>query len=128
MGLKRLASSGSRSSPPGVSSPAGRDTGPASGRNHAKRSSCPLLRLKRERGDRPPGAARDGAPAQTHRRLLLIRSEGDELLARLDEGGFTHYYACRAGAGLSPWDQALVDNAWRALAPASSSCRSGLAR
>ncbi|MFQ5896679.1 MAG: hypothetical protein ACE5JN_00300 [Candidatus Methylomirabilia bacterium] len=54
----------------------------------------------------------------THRGLLLIRVDGEELLARLDAGGFSHYY----GFGLMvrmPQDRALVDAAWRALDLAS---------
>jgi len=57
---------------------------------------------------------------QTHRGLLLVRLDGEELLARLDEGGFAHYYAFRAGANMTPQERALVDSAWRALEPASN--------
>ena len=38
-----------------------------------------------------PGACR------TQRGLLLIRADGQELRARIDEGGFTHHYAFGAG-------------------------------
>ena len=55
---------------------------------------------------------------QSHRGLLLIRADGEELLARLDEGGFTHYYAYAAGVAMTPWRHALVDVAWHALEPA----------
>jgi len=52
----------------------------------------------------------------THRGLVLIRNEGgDQLWARLDEGGFSQYYGygpAMSGALVSP---AFIDGAWRAL-------------
>ena len=51
----------------------------------------------------------------THRGLVLIRADGDELWARLDEGGFSRYYGhgpAMVGAQVSP---AFIDSAWRAL-------------
>ena len=55
----------------------------------------------------------------SHRGLMLIRSGGERLLARLDEGGFTHYYAFGAGMGEMSQQWAAVDAAWRALERAS---------
>src|SRR5262245_11524716 len=51
----------------------------------------------------------------THRGLVLIRSDGDQLWARLDEGGFSKYYGhgpAMMGAVVSP---AFIDSAWRAV-------------
>ncbi len=51
----------------------------------------------------------------THRGLVLIQLDGDELWARLDEGGFSRYY----GHGLAMTDAlvspAFIDSAWRAV-------------
>jgi hypothetical protein len=49
------------------------------------------------------------------RGLLLVRRDRDLLLARLDDGGFSHYYAFGPGAAVTPEVRALVDAAWRAL-------------
>jgi len=57
-----------------------------------------------------PGACR------TQRGLLLIRSDGQELRARIDEGGFTHHYAFGAGLAMDVPNRLLVDGAWMALA------------
>lgn len=63
----------------------------------------------------------------THRGLLLIRTDRAQLLARLDEGGFTRYYALRIGVGIEGVgtlrDRETVDAAWRALERASESVR-----
>ena len=51
----------------------------------------------------------------THRGLVLIRADGDEMWARLDEGGFSRYYGhgpAMTGARVSP---AFIDSAWRAV-------------
>lgn len=51
----------------------------------------------------------------THRGLVLIRADGDETWARLDEGGFSRYYGhgpAMTGAHVSP---AFIDSAWRAV-------------
>ena len=51
----------------------------------------------------------------THRGLVLIRADGDEMWARLDEGGFARYYGhgpAMTGARVSP---AFIDSAWRAV-------------
>jgi len=52
----------------------------------------------------------------THRGLVLIDGGGDELWARLDEGGFSRYYghgpAMTNAALVSP---AFIDSAWRAV-------------
>jgi hypothetical protein len=48
--------------------------------------------------------------------LLLVRSpDGESLLARLDEGGFGHYYAYGAGLSMSPAIRALLDRARSAV-------------
>ena len=58
-------------------------------------------------------------PAGCHaqRGLLLVRTtEGESLLARLDEGGFSHYYVHGAGLSVSPAVRALIDSARGAVA------------
>jgi len=57
------------------------------------------------------------APAvcRTHRGLLLIQADGEQLRARLDEAGYTHYYAFGLGAVVDPPTRALLDAAWTAL-------------
>jgi hypothetical protein len=49
------------------------------------------------------------------RGLLLIRQDGEQLMARLDEGGFSHYYDHAPGASPSTVPRSWIDNAWRAL-------------
>jgi hypothetical protein len=53
----------------------------------------------------------------THPGLLLIRVDGKELFARLDDGGFSHYYGFGTGVEMTPTTLALLDAAWRALRP-----------
>lgn len=53
----------------------------------------------------------------TLRGLLLVRADGEALLARLDEGGFAHYYGYGAGMAMTPDGRALLDSVWRALGP-----------
>jgi hypothetical protein len=51
----------------------------------------------------------------THRGLVLIRADGEELWARLDEGGFARYYGygpAMTGTRVSP---PFIDGAWRAV-------------
>ena len=50
--------------------------------------------------------------------LLLIREGGSEILARLDEGGFSHYYAY--GNMSRDAAQLIADGGWRALPRASN--------
>jgi hypothetical protein len=48
-----------------------------------------------------------------HAGLLLIRDDGEQLWARVDEGGFSRYYGhgpAMTGAQVSP---AFIDSAWR---------------
>ena len=52
-----------------------------------------------------------GAGCRLQRVLLLIRNDGDLLLARLDEGGFGHYYSYGPGATVTPAIRALLDGA-----------------
>src|SRR5216683_578854 len=47
--------------------------------------------------------------------LLLIQESGEGLLARLDEGGFSHYYAYGGNWGLAGTTAQIVDSARRAL-------------
>jgi len=49
----------------------------------------------------------------SRRVLLLIREGGWEILARLDEGGFSHYYAY--GNVSRDTAQLITDSGWRAL-------------
>lgn len=43
--------------------------------------------------------------------LLLVRPDTNVLLARLDEGGFSHYYGYGTGLTMSPGTRALLDRA-----------------
>ncbi len=74
-----------------------------------------LLRVGETAWVAVPGCARPACGA--HRGLLLVRDDGSELLSRLDEGGFSHYYAYGPGASVTPATRALVDGAWRAVQP-----------
>jgi len=47
--------------------------------------------------------------------LLLVQEGGDALLARLDEGGFSHYYAYGGTWGVAGSTAQLTDAALRAL-------------
>ena len=47
--------------------------------------------------------------------LLLIQEGGEAMLARLDEGGFSHYYAYGGDWGPAGSTQQIVDAALRAL-------------
>jgi len=51
----------------------------------------------------------------THRVLLLIRDGGSELLARLDEGGFAHYYTYSSEDVTRNTAPLIVDSGLRAL-------------
>lgn len=54
------------------------------------------------------------------RGLLLVREGGEELMARLDEGGFSHHYAYGPGVVAGPSGiTAMLDSALRALERAS---------
>jgi hypothetical protein len=76
----------------------------------ARTESLRLLRV----GDRVYIAAVGCSPpaCATRRGLLLVREDGGELLSRLDEGGFSHYYVHGAGITPGPGVQALLDEAW----------------
>jgi hypothetical protein len=47
--------------------------------------------------------------------LLLVQEGGEALLARLDEGGFSHYYAYGGNWGIAGSTARIVDAALRAL-------------
>jgi hypothetical protein len=51
----------------------------------------------------------------TERGLLLIRQGGDQLLARLDEGGFSHYYDYAIGSSAAAVPRSSIDGAWIAI-------------
>jgi len=51
----------------------------------------------------------------THRGLLLIRQDGQHLLARLDEGGYSHYYEHAPGASVASVPRPVIDGAWDAV-------------
>jgi hypothetical protein len=60
------------------------------------------------------GCAAQGCAGR--RGLLLIREGGQQLMARLDEGGFSHHYAYGPGVAGGPGGTAVVlDSALRAL-------------
>ena len=52
---------------------------------------------------------------RAERVLLLIQEGGEALLARLDEGGFSHYYAYGGDWGLAGSTARIVDSGLRAL-------------
>ena len=51
----------------------------------------------------------------THRGLLLIRPDGEQLMARLDEGGYLHYYDHSLVATAAAVPRPSIDGAWMAL-------------
>ena len=51
----------------------------------------------------------------THRGLLLIDPTGQQLWARLDEGGFSRYYGHGPAMTATPVSPAFIDSAWRAV-------------
>ena len=55
------------------------------------------------------------ANCRGERVLLLIQEGGEALLARLDEGGFSHYYAYGGTWGVAGSTALIVDAALRAL-------------
>ncbi|MGH2348133.1 MAG: hypothetical protein ACRDFT_01550 [bacterium] len=48
------------------------------------------------------------------RGLLLIRTDGNQFLARLDEGGFSHYYG-HGSVDMHRWSRAGLNAAWDEL-------------
>ena len=56
------------------------------------------------------------ATCRSERVLLLIQESGEGLLARLDEGGYSHYYAYGGNWGLAGSTAQILDGAMRALA------------
>jgi len=69
-----------------------------------------LLRIEGTDYIAAPGCVAEACP--TDRGLLLVRADGALLLARLDTGGFTRYYAFGAETGAY---RELLDAAWREL-------------
>jgi hypothetical protein len=61
-------------------------------------------------GCRASACARD-------RGLLLVRADGNELLGRIDEGGFIHYYGYGTQVDMGFAGRERVNAAWRAVAP-----------
>jgi hypothetical protein len=55
------------------------------------------------------------AACRSERVLLLIQEGGEGLLARLDEGGFSHYYAYGGNWGLAGSTARVVDSGLEAL-------------
>jgi len=55
------------------------------------------------------------AACRGERVLLLIQEGGEGLLARLDEGGFSHYYAYGGNWGLAGTTARILDSGLRAL-------------
>jgi hypothetical protein len=51
----------------------------------------------------------------TQRSILLIRADGSQLLARVDEGGFSHYYGYGSEALTKDTAPIVVDSGLRAL-------------
>ena len=80
------------------------------------RSAAPaMLRVGATEYVAVPGCMAQACAAR--RGLLLIRADGAELLARLDDGGFTHHYGFGPGMAdpLAPAHRLVIDAAWRAL-------------
>lgn len=71
-----------------------------------------LLRIEGADYIAAPGCAAEAC--LTDRGLLLVRADGALLLARLDVGGFTRYYAFGAETA-TPVYRELLDAAWREL-------------
>ncbi len=95
---------------------AGRATGlsAAAGRFFSTSSPPRALRI----GDREYLAVSGcmTAACATHRGLVLIAADGERLLARVDDGGFTLHYGFGPGmTAMTPQDRLLVDAAWGAL-------------
>jgi len=55
------------------------------------------------------------SPPCSLRGLLLIRPDGEHLMARLDEGGFSHYYDYRTGTPAARVPLPTIDWAWRSI-------------
>jgi len=55
------------------------------------------------------------AACAVDRGLLLIRPDGEHLMARIDEGGFSHYYDYRSGAPAAQVPLPTIDRAWYAV-------------
>ena len=55
------------------------------------------------------------AACAANRGLLLIRQDGDQLMARLDQGGLSHYYQYAIGATPANVPRSLIDGAWITL-------------
>jgi len=60
-----------------------------------------------------------------NRGLILIREDSELLLARVDEGGYAHYYAWGAPATRATIGPTVVDGAWRALESSGASRSAG---
>jgi hypothetical protein len=61
-----------------------------------------------------PGCMATACP--TRRGLVLIGADGERLLARVDDGGFTLHYGFGPGMTvMTPQDRLVVDAAWGAL-------------
>ncbi|HYB41365.1 MAG TPA: hypothetical protein VEL75_06310, partial [Candidatus Methylomirabilis sp.] len=55
------------------------------------------------------------AECSTHRGLLLIRPDGEQLLSRLDDAGLSHYYQLAPAATAASVPQGAIDSAWFAV-------------
>lgn len=79
------------------------------------RSTAPrVLRIGATEYVAVPGCLARACAAR--RGLLLIRADGEELLARLDDGGFMHHYGFGPGmTAMTPAHRLTVDAGWRAL-------------
>src|SRR5215472_12715397 len=51
----------------------------------------------------------------SHRGLVLVRQDAQHLMARIDEGGFSHYYDFAPGASARLVPRSAIDSAWVAL-------------
>jgi hypothetical protein len=51
----------------------------------------------------------------SHRGLLLVRQDGNQLLSRLDEGGYSHYYDYVIGTSAAAVPRSAIDGAWVAI-------------
>ncbi len=76
-------------------------------------SSIRMLRIGDQEYIAVAGCVTSACPS--HRGLLLIRQDGEHLLARLDEGGFSHYYDYGPGASAAALPRSSLDGAWLAI-------------
>ncbi len=94
------------------SSPGGR-VGPGAAAFFPASSSIRMVRIGVQDYIAISGCVTSACASQ--RGLLLIRQDGEQLLARLDEGGLSHYYHYGPGATADALTRSSIDSAWLAV-------------